>query len=135
MRRIQTEDNDLKQKIIDKIIRNNREITDNNAEDMAWTYSNAIPDDMSWFKYHMVFDSQYNWDEDWVDVYLNYELFPWEFYLIRLAWSVRYWWTSVEDEAIAREEFADILVWLINKANKIKNFLDEPQWDFTFVNM
>lgn len=135
MRRTRTEDNDLKQKIIDKIIRNNREITDNNAEDMAWTYGSAIPDDMAWFKNHMVFDSMYNWDEDWVDVYLNYELFPWEFYLIRLAWSVRYWWTYDEDEAIAREEFADILVWLINRANKIKNFLDEPQWDFTFVNM
>lgn len=135
MRRTQAEDNGLKQKIIDKIIRNNREITDNNAEDMAWTYSNAIPDDMSWFKNHMIFDSMYNWDEDWVDVYLSYEFFPWEVYLIRLAWSVRYWWSYNEDEEVTREEFADILVWLINRAEKLKNFLEEPQWDFTFVNV
>jgi len=135
MRRTQSEDNELKQKIINKIIRNNREITDNNADDMAWTYGNAIPDDMTWFKNHMVFDSMYNWGEDWVDAYLNYEFFPWQYYLIKIASSVRYWWTYDEDEAVAREEFADILVELINKAKKLKNFLDEPQWDFTFVNM
>lgn len=135
MRRTQSEDNDLKQKIIDKVIRNGRGIVDNNADDMAWTYSMAIPDDMQWFKTHMIFDQMYNWDDDWVDVYLRYEFFPWESYMIRIEPSVRYWWDYDEDEAVAREEFADILVWLINKANKIKNFLEEPQWDFTFVNV
>lgn len=135
MRRTQPEDNGLKQKIIDKIIRNDREITDNNADDMSWTYSMAIPDDMQWFKTHMIFDTMYNWEEDWVDVYLSYEFFPWESYLIKLEPSVKYWWSSVEGVETAREEFADILVWLINKANKLRNFLEEPQWDFTFVNM
>jgi len=135
MRRTQPEDNGLKQKIIDKIIRNDREITDNNTDDMSWTYSMAIPDDMPWFRNHLVFDPMYNWDEDWVDVYLSYEFFPWESYFIKIEPNVRYWWSYDEDEAVAREEFADILVWLINKAKKIKNFLDEPQWDFTFVNM
>lgn len=135
MRRTHTEDNDLKQKIIDKIIRNNRGIVDNNADDMAWTYSNAIPDDMVWIRSHLYFDQMYNWDDDWVDVYLSYEFFPWESYMIRIEWHLRYWWDYDEDEAVAREEFADILVWVINKANRLRNFLEEPQWDFTFVNM
>lgn len=60
MRRTQTGDNDLKQKIIDTIIRNAREIVDNNADDMAWTYGSAIPDDMVWVKTHLIFDQMYN---------------------------------------------------------------------------
>lgn len=135
MRRTQSENADLKQKIIDTIIRNGREIVDNNADDMAWTYGAAIPDDMVWVKTHLIFDPMYNWDEDYVIACLSYEFFPWESYLIRLDWSVRYWWSYDADEEVAREEFADILVEIINKANKLRNFLEVPQWDFTFVNV
>ena len=135
MRRTQSENNDLKQKIIDTIIRNGREIVDNNADDMSWTYGMAIPDDMVWVKTHLIFDPMYNWDEDYIIACLSYEFFPWESYLIRFDSSVRYWWSYDTDEEVAREEFADILVWLINKANKLRNFLEMPQWDFTFVNV
>lgn len=135
MRRTQSENADLKQKIIDKIISNAREIVDNNCDDMAWTYGAAIPDDMVWVKNHLIFDPMYNWEEDYIIVWLSYEFFPWEAYLIRLGSNVRYWWNDEEDDATAREEFADILVWIINKANKLRNFLEEPQWDFTFVNV
>ena len=135
MRRTQSENADLKQKIIDKIISYGREIVDNNCDDMAWTYGAAIPDDMVWVKNHLIFDPMYSWDEDYIIACLSYEFFPWEAYLIRLDWNVRYWWNDEEDDATAREEFADILVWIINKANKLRNFLEEPQWDFTFVNV
>lgn len=125
----------IKNKIIDKIISENWELREMNCDDACWTYENSIPPELKRIKDRLVFDPMYDGDESWVNVYLSFEFFPGERYPIRIDRETKYYWYDDQTEEAVREEFVNILVSILKKADRLKNFLVEPEWEFAYVDV
>lgn len=106
-----------------------------NCDDACWTYENSIPPELARIKSRLVFDPMYDGDESWVNVYLSFEFFPGERYPIRIDRETKYYWYDDQTEEAVREEFVNILVSILKKADRLKNFLVEPEWEFAYVDV
>lgn len=125
----------IKNKIINKIIAEDWELCEMNCDDACWTYESAIPPELERIKKRLTFDPYYDGDESWIYVFLWFDFYPGGRFPIRIDRETKYYWCSDFTEEYIREEFVNILVDILKKADRLKNFLVEPEWEFAYVDV